>query len=321
MAAGGTAKELELDDEDFTITKEISTDGEHIQVDLDVTTNYDEVVTVSIEEQLPEETTASQVGFLPNKAPHDSQITDEETFHLDIRAIPQRAQRVVYGLKDITNEEAAALSTEPRILEVRSPNGEVIDDRADNPAVKTDDAAEETPETQKADEAESAAAVTEAEPPTAEADTESGDYPASSGATADGRGVQAELDQEAVEALAEEIESRIELDAITETKLSQLQEDVADVRAYLPALEEFLGEAGRADEIVEELEAMREQAQELQEMPEELDERIGAVDEQIEQLQTTADELETQLETVNERIDELEDWRTDLASVTSQDSE
>lgn len=327
MAAGGTATEIELQDEDFTINKEISTDGEHIQVDLDVSTEYDEVVTVSIEEQLPEGTTASQVGFLPNKAPHDSQITDDETFHLDIRAIPQRAQRVVYGLKDITTEQAEALSTEPRILEVRSPSGEVIDDRADKPAVETDDAVDEgaqpaegdqTAESEGGEEAPSDdhTAVEGAE--TSEAAEQTATDEAGASATTDGRGAQASLDEQALEDLADEVESRIELDAITETKLSQLQEDVSDVRAYLPALEEFLGEAGRADEIVDELEAMREQAEQLEDMPEEFDDRIATVDEQIEALESTADDLESQLETVDEQIEELQAWRENIAGVSER---
>jgi len=323
MAAGGTATEIELQDEDFTINKEISTDGEHIQVDLDVSTAYDEVVTVSIEEQLPEGTTASQVGFLPNKAPHDSQITDDDTFHLDIRAIPQRAQRVVYGLKDITSEEAEALSTEPRILEVRSPSGEVIDDRADKPEVKTDDAeaegavAADHPDGLDQEPAgEEHTAVEEAEPTDDEAEHSTPEE--ETAPTTDGQGIEATLDDETLDEIAERVESRMELDAVTETKLSQLQGDVADVRAYLPALEEFLGEAGRADEIVDELEAMREQAEKLEDMPDEVDERIATVDEQIESLQATADDLETQLETVNEQIEELQAWRENIAGVSER---
>jgi prefoldin subunit 5 len=329
MAAGGTATEIELQDEDFTITKEISTDGEHIQVDLDVGTAYDEVVTVSIEEQLPEGTTASQVGFLPNKAPHDSQITDDNTFHLDIRAIPQRAQRVVYGLKDITTEQAEALSTEPRILEVRSPSGEVIDDRAEKPAVKTADATNGSPAPAHtaAPEDDEDAAVDDQAAAVEEAETESQDESATNqtatdegqtSTTTDDRGVQAALDEQALDELTAEVEDRIELDAITETKLSQLQEDVSDVRAYLPALEEFLGEAGRADEIVDELEAMREQAQQLEDMPEQFDDRIATVDEQIEELQATADDLEQQLDTVTEQIEELQAWRENIAGVSER---
>jgi hypothetical protein len=326
MAAGGTATEIELQDEDFTINKEISTDGEHIQVDIDVNTTYDEVVTVSIEEQLPEGTTASQVGFLPNKAPHDSQITEDDTFHLDIRAIPQRAQRVVYGLKDITTEEAEALSTEPRILEVRSPSGEVIDDREDKPEVKTDTADEEggvpaadhPEETVQETTSEEETAVAEAEPTDGETEQVSADEETQAARTTDGQGVDAALDDETLDEIAERVESRIELDAVTETKLSQLQGDVADVRAYLPALEEFLGEAGRADEIVDELEAMREQAEKLEDMPEEVDERIATVDEQIESLQSTADDLESQLETVNEQIEELQAWRENIAGVSER---
>lgn len=334
MAAGGTATEIELQDEDFTINKEISTDGEHIQVDLDVNTEYDEVVTVSIEEQLPEGTTASQVGFLPNKAPHDSQITDDDTFHLDVRAIPQRAQRVVYGLKDITTEQAEALSTEPRILEVKSPSGEVIDDRADKPAAETDDGQEEDVEPAEGEldsETSAADGAAGSGDHTAVEEAEQADHsePASgqdaadegqTGATTDGRGVQAALDEQALEDLADKVESRIELDAITETKLSQMQDDVADVRGYLPALEEFLGEAGRADEIVDELEAMREQAEQLEDMPDEVDERIATVDEQIETLQATADDLEQQLETVDEQIEELQAWRENIAGVSERNS-
>jgi archaellum component FlaC len=326
MAAGGTATEIELQDEDFTINKEISTDGEHIQVDLDVNTTYDEVVTVSIEEQLPEGTTASQVGFLPNKAPHDSQITDDDTFHLDIRAIPQRAQRVVYGLKDITTEEAEALSTEPRILEVRSPSGEVIDDREDKPDVKTDNAdgeggvpaADHPEEIDRETASEEETAVEEAEPTADETEQTSTAEETQAAPTTDGQGVETALDDETLDEIAERVESRIELDAITETKLSQLQGDVADVRAYLPALEEFLGEAGRADEIVDELEAMREQAEKLEDMPDEVDERIATVDEQIESLQSTADDLESQLETVNEQIEELQAWRENIAGVSER---
>ncbi|MFB6183106.1 MAG: hypothetical protein ABEI96_01005 [Haloarculaceae archaeon] len=118
-----------------------------------------------------------------------------------------------------------------------------------------------------------------------------------------------------------------------DARLQQLQTDVADLRSYMTALEEFLDDNGtgqqlieelRADiddiesdvadveartaansEAVEDLEASVDEMGDVQQAVDDLDDRVDAID----------DDVESQLQDLQSDIEELQTWREQLSSV------
>lgn len=137
-----------------------------------------------------------------------------------------------------------------------------------------------------------------------------------------------------------------ERDGAVTAKLDQLQADIADLRAYTGALEEFLAENGTGKQLVEDIEATRDRLEELDGRLEEteasvaavredlagVEDTVGAVEDRleakaatsrVESVEETADELGGRLETkadadelaeLRERLDELEEFREQIVN-------
>ncbi len=101
----------------------------------------------------------------------------------------------------------------------------------------------------------------------------------------------------------------------TTARLDRLQQDVADLRAYTTALEEFLDEEGTGEELIESFDARLEEFQEeVTAFGNRLDhletEFVVDVRGRIEDLETEFEELESEVTSDLDRLDELEQ-RTD----------
>jgi archaellum component FlaC len=326
MAQDGTVMSLDTSDRGFGLRKEVAEkDGEHVQLDLEITSTYDSESVVTVEESVPPGTDHSQIGFLPNHEPEEWDLSDDGTLLLTARLVPDGTREIIYGLREIEPAEADPLGNEPRVVDVGGPAAEAVPEPDREPGV---DAAP------------------------ADAGPGAGGDVAASGAETDG-GAGAEsaaetlatpLDEETAADLATAIEPHLDVgageDPVTETKLSQLQEDVADMRAYLPAFEEFLGESGRADDILSELEAINEQVQDLEALenrieeleggPEDLqatiddveerltsiEETVATVDERSEAVDERLQSVDDRVETMATRLSGLEDWRESIAAVS-----
>ncbi len=144
-----------------------------------------------------------------------------------------------------------------------------------------------------------------------------------------------------------------ERDGAVTAKLDQLQADIADLRAYTGALEEFLAENGTGKQLVEDIEATRDRLEELdgrlgeteasvaavredltgvEDTVGDLEDAVGAVEDRleakaatsrVESVEETADELGGRLETkadadelveLRERLDELEEFREQIVN-------
>ena len=279
MSQEGTVMSLETKDRGFAIRKDVSEkDGQHVQLDLDIASTHAAESIVTIEESVPPGTEHSQIGFLPDHEPVEWDLADDGTLLLSARLEPEGSRRIIYGLRDIEPSEADPLGNEPRVVEVGGP------------------AAEETAESDEGEAQQSAA-----EAAAAAADESEGDQ---------GTALETPLDEETAEAIAEAIEPHIDVgsaggpdkDPVTETKVSQLQEDVADMRAYLPAFEEFLGETGRADDILTELDNIKSRLNDLEDGPDDLVETVEDVDDR--------------LATIEERVAGIDTWRAAVADAT-----
>lgn len=311
MSPDGTGKTLETTDSGFSIAKEISREGgEHIQIDLGITSTHGQAATVDVQESVPAGIDQSQIGFLPTHEPSEWAL-DEGTLTLQIRLEGDGSREIIYGLRDIEPEEAEPLATEPRVVAVGGPAGETVDVDPDAPAGPAAEPADgEGP-------AEGAGAADGGSEPPAEPDA--GTEPVRSPANEAVAALEPPLNEEAAAQLAEAIAPHLDgvgADAVTETKLAQLQEDVADVRAYLPAFEEFLGENGRASDIAETLDDLRDRLDRMEESPEDLEDTLADLEERVAELEAVTGGLEEDLADVADRLATVEDWRADIAEVS-----
>lgn len=312
MSTEKPVKTLEMTDRGFTITKEISRrNGEHIQVELEITSRHDEKTSVDLAEQIPTGTKSAQIGFLPDNEPDEWRTTDPDILLLQAKLVPEGTRRIVYGVQEVEGDEVEPMMEKPQITAVGG-----ADTEASAPETEPQDTAEPEPEPDATDETPSQAETSaeSAEPP--EDDTETDEQ---SEETEASESFELPLDEETAEALAGELEPHLddgETDAVTETKLTQLQEDVAEVRTYLPAFKEFLGEAGRADDITEQLEDLQEEVEGMDELPDEFDEIIDRIEGQVDDVADTAQRLDEQLELIEERLGQLEEWREDIAAAS-----
>lgn len=316
MSTEKPVKTLEMTDGGFTITKEISRrNGEHVQVDLEITSRHEEKTSVDLAEQLPPETNPEQIGFLPDNEPDEWRTTDPDILLLQARLVPEGTRRIVYGVQEVEGDQVEAMLAEPQITAVGGADSEAT------PPEVTDQSGAAGPDSDAADspepDSEAESAKEDAVPEPGDSSESETQQTTTEGGT-DGT-FELPLDDETAEALASELQPYLEpgeTDPVTETKLTQLQEDVADVRTYLPAFEEFLGEAGRADDITDQLTDLQEQVASVEELPDEFDESIERIESQVDDVADTAQRLDEKLEIIEKRLGDLEEWREDIAAAS-----
>ena len=334
MAQDGTVMSLETEDRGFAISKEVAEkDGEHVQLDLEITSSYDVESIVTVAESVPPGTAHSQIGFLPNHEPQEWDLSEDGTLLLTARLVPEGTRQIIYGLREIEPAEADPLGNEPRVAEIGGPAAEVAPEAEPAPADEGTDAADdgadaEPPEPTAVDASGASAAETD------------GGAGATEEATADDASVATPLDDETAEQVAAAIEPHLDVgrdtDPVTETKLSQLQEDVADMRAYLPAFEDFLGETGRADDILTELDSIQVRLDDLEDgtdedveaaiadvesTVDEVQDTVGEVQETVDAVQERFDDVEAELAELGETVSGLEQWRQGVAEASKVDGE
>ncbi|MHB9287640.1 hypothetical protein ACKVMT_11455 [Halobacteriales archaeon Cl-PHB] len=322
MSSDGAIDALEIEDSGFVVTKQLSGDnGGHIQVDLEIESTHDDQATVDVVEQVPAGTSQSQVGFMPNHEPSEWDVTDDGKLVLQARLMGEGSRQIIYGLRDIDPDEAEPLASEPRVIAVGGPVGDAIDVDADvQPATAAAAAGVEA----EADGGASEDASDDPAPVAEEPNTTANPPAAEEPATTDDAALEVPLDDETAAQLAEQLEPHLDgggtTDAVTETKLTQLQEDVGEVRTYLPALEEFLGETGRANDIADDLQDIQDRLGKMEDSPQELEENVEAVAERLDRIEETVDGIDERFEAVLDRVDDLEDWQGDVAAAAQPDT-
>jgi archaellum component FlaC len=120
--------------------------------------------------------------------------------------------------------------------------------------------------------------------------------------------------EEALEAVREENEP----DGATEARLSKLQSDIADLRAYTDALEEFLDENGTGEQLIAdfeerleafstELDGIEDQLQANTATTESVENDLGEVREDVSAFESTVGDLETSIEEIEASIEEFDE--------------
>lgn len=112
----------------------------------------------------------------------------------------------------------------------------------------------------------------------------------------------------------------VEAAGSTEARLSRLQQDVSDLRAYTDALEAFLDENGEARtllrELRDEIDRLERRMQATDERTREAVQRADSVDEELDDLAADVREVDDTVSTVEDRLDtDLDEVETGLADV------
>jgi len=113
---------------------------------------------------------------------------------------------------------------------------------------------------------------------------------------------------------------------VNDARIQQLQGDIADLRAYTSALEEFLAENGTGDEMIEEfsdrLDSFESELMEFEDDIQSAKSAAQAATEEVDTLGGDVDELEGGLEdvqgTVGEIDGELDDLEAEIENVRSE---
>jgi predicted nucleic acid-binding Zn-ribbon protein len=129
---------------------------------------------------------------------------------------------------------------------------------------------------------------------------------------------QDEVPEEDVELLREALGTPDRTDGTTEARLQQLQQDIADLRAYVGALDEFLDENGTAQQVLEDA---RGQIDSFERQLAEFEQTVDRVETNTEEAATTAEAAEAEVETIHDDLEGVADEVGDVQdSVESVDA-
>jgi uncharacterized coiled-coil DUF342 family protein len=109
-----------------------------------------------------------------------------------------------------------------------------------------------------------------------------------------------DVDEEDLELLRDTVEATGTVDGSTEARIRQLQRDVADLRAYTDALDEFLDENGTAQQVLEDA---REQIDSFEDKLAEFGETVERVESDAAEATATARETEEAVGTLRDEVD------------------
>ncbi|WP_136715238.1 hypothetical protein [Halorientalis salina] len=248
-------------------------------------------------------------------------------------------------------------------LDLTDPNeeggSEDAQDDADESAADDGDEADDA-----GDETEAEADTDEADESEADADDDGAQNAATNGATGNVESVAAalateirndEVDDDDLDVLREELElegvgSDSSDGGAADARIQKLQTDVADLEAYIDALEEFLEENGTGVDLIEDVQSGLDDVQskvdglesdigDNTDQVESLDDSVGEVkndlqslkgdikdlDDDLEDVQSTVDDVEGDLDEIDDvesrvdeidgEIEELKEWREQLSNV------
>ncbi len=321
----------------------------------------DEEVTVRLSDEVPDSVEVEDLGFHPEYGSEFWTIDDKEiAFEKSLGA--QAEYTTVYGIRATGTDDIDQFLTEPVIDEVDPPleEGDDIED-----ALPEDEVPEIEEESEDDTDSEENIETLELKDPnspdeettvtnngTSGAASDEGDTDGSeteSTVSVEGSVVstianeiredQASVDdlkllQRAIDELADRDDTSEETDGVTDARVERLQSDVADLRAYTDALEEFLEENGTGAQLIEEFEsqldqfsndidAMEDDVSAATETADNVDEEVSELEETINDLEESIEELEEEvtegdiagrMEDIESEINELRDWQEQIKS-------
>ena len=319
----------------------------------------EETVEIRLTDDVPDGVEVEDLGFHPEYGSEYWTIDEDQiTFEKDLTA--NSDYTTVYGIRATGTDDVEQFLTEPAIEEVDPPlpdaegtSEEVTDDiipESDDDVVRdviSGDGSvpgleEESDSEGEGDEIETLD-LKDPNAPDGEETTVSSDGESANGETA-GATVAAEgsivsamaneirenevsvddlkLVQRAIDKLSEEEET----DGVKDARIERLQTDIADLRAYTDALEEFLDENGTGEQLIEDFEEQLEQFNaDLREMQSDVaatTDTVDAVEDEVEEMQSEMNTVTDEVETVESSVSDLQETIDELeASVAELEEE
>ncbi|MBX0285463.1 hypothetical protein [Haloarcula salinisoli] len=307
-----------------------------------VVSKRSETVNLRLVDTVPDDVAVEDLGFHPEYGSEFWDINDDQiTFEKEIEA--DSDYTTVYGIRATGTDDVEKFLTEPTIESVDPPLDESEEDLVggDNDAVKDVIAGESDSVPGLEDEEDEDIETLNLKDPNNEGepaadgeasadgeDTEDGGAAADGEAPATGNVVAAmanEIRQNNVSAQDVKLLKRA-LDAVSQdsdpeggvntARINRIQNDIADLRAYTDALEEFLAENGTGDEIIEEygerLDSFESQLDSFESEIESAKSAAEAATDEIDELGGSVDSLEDGLEDVEGSVDAVEGELDDL---------
>lgn len=320
--------------EGVTVTKYFDEEEFHFpSMVLEFDSHRNEAVDIRVEERKPEGISIENVGFHPaHGADYWSIEGDTLVFEYELEANTE--YRTVYALRTKGPEEARKMFAEPDVIEVNPP---IPDAGAVEQAAGMTRSTNQSPYREEDDEPAAAVpdehAMGEAIP--SEADSEDSDIEldleepdAGSDVAPAGESVVEQLARELREGdapdeslafLEAQFGTTAESTGSIDARLAQVQEDVANLRSYSNALEDFLDEKGAAKDIIEEfeirLEGFEADVDRIEESTGTLTDELNALRDDVSDFQGSLDSLSANYA---ELTDEVNSLRADIEETDEQ---
>ncbi|WP_254274287.1 hypothetical protein [Haloarcula marina] len=368
MSDSQVYEEVTVVSDGVTVTKRFEADEFPVPaIAFNVASQRSEPVTLRLVDTVPDDVAVEDLGFHPEYGSEYWDINDDQiAFVKEIE--PDADYTTVYGIRATGTDDVEKFLTEPEIESVDPPLDEedadligsggdavrdVIAGDASSVPGLDDETEDEDIETLELKDPNNPSAGA-----TANGDGESGgDSEAAGDADAD---TEVETGN-VVAAMAEEIRQqnvsaddvkllKRALDAVSDddetsgvndARIQRIQGDIADLRAYTDALEEFLEENGTGDQVISEFgdrldefdqklgefeselgrarstaENAAEDVAELDETVDGVTDEMASVSEEVDEMDTTLEEMETELDEMREEMGdgELDDRLSDVES-------
>jgi len=318
-------EEVSVSSEGVTVLKRFEADEFPVPaIAFEFTSTRHEAVTVTLSDAVPDSVAVEDLGFHPEYG-SESWTIDEEAIRFETELDPGAEYTTVYGIRATGTENVGKFLTEPRLESVEPTlsresdapdNSEVVPKSdedivskllsgdGDVPGLETDDQREQ-------DDGEAGADTLDLVDPS---DAGPGTA-AAAGSLGEGNSLVTALaaeirEQEASAADIELLRDAFELvsDGRNDARIERLQTDVADLRAYTDALEEFLDENGTAEQLIEEMDesiaSMESQTADTAERVDSIEDEVETISDSLDEVETTLSELESDLESVTEQVTE-----------------
>ena len=345
MSDSQAYEEVTVASDGVTVVKRFEEDEFPVPaIAFEFTSRRDETVTVELTDAVPEGVEVEDLGFHPEYGSEFWTIDDDQiTFEKELEAGEEYT--TVYGIRATGTDDVKQFLTEPEFAAVDPPlpDDEEVADPAEDVVPETDDdvvrdvisgdgsipGLEE--EEEEVDEDEDDVGTLDLKDPNASGSD-------SGGSGTDAGGSSASVDGSVISAMAEEIrendvsmgdlkllarafeevseETHSEEEGVNEARIKKIQSDVADLRAYTDALEEFLDEEGTGEQLIRDFETrLDEFSDTLSEMESEVDSVTESVDQMDEQVSSFGAEIEGMSDDVSEtksKVEEFDDTISDL---------
>jgi len=353
MSDSQAYEEVTISADGVTVVKRFEEDEFPVPaIAFEFSSERDEDVTVTLTDKVPEGVEVEDLGFHPEYGSEHWTIDEDQiTFEKDL--VANAEYTTVYGIRATGADDVEQFLTEPTLDEVDPPlpeeetesDGDDIVPESDDDIVKDVISGEgEVPGLEdEGDVDEEEIETLDLKDPNAEDGTQrvtsqaDGDSSAESGdgsenaveVSQNGSVVSTiaaeirrnevsvqdlKLLQRAIDKLSDESGSSAAGGA-QDARIDRLQSDIADLRAYTGALEEFLEENGTGEQMIEDFET---QLEEFSADLEEMQSRLSETSETVESVESEMNEVSSEMDDVSEEVSDIEGTVSEMGETVDE---